>query len=151
MWVSCKYTYIPSLSLPVPSLPARSSQSADLSSLLYTCFPLAVGLHMVECIYVSATLSVRLTFSFLRCVHQPVIQSKSERGKQILYVQARKTVLMKLFAGKEKRCCCWEWQYPFLRSRFLLWDGLKHYEWVQALSVFFLLLLQRNRIINPFF
>lgn len=95
--------------------------------------------------------SMHYTFSFLRCVHQPVIQSKSERGKQILYVQARKTVLMKLFAGKEKRCCCWEWQYPFLRSRFLLWDGLKHYEWVQALSVFFLLLLlQRNRIINPF-
>ena len=64
--------------------------------------------------------SMHYTFSFLLCVHQPVIQSKSERGKQILYVQARKMVLMKLFAGKEKRCCCREWHYPFLRSRFLL-------------------------------
>ena len=76
MWISSKYTYIPSLlSLPPTYLPSshpsRSSQSTKLSFLCY----IAASHYLFytwQCISVNATFPIHLTL-FFHCVHKFIL------------------------------------------------------------------------------
>ena len=73
-WISCKYTYVPSLlipstSAPIPTLQVITKHQAKLPA-LYKNFPLSI-LRMV--MYIFQCYSLNATLSFPHCVHKSLL------------------------------------------------------------------------------
>ena len=75
-WISYKYTYVSSL-LSLPPTPLGHHRAPSWALCAMQQLPTSYLLYTWWCIYVSPTLSICPTLSFLHCVHKPFSRSAS--------------------------------------------------------------------------